>query len=388
MAATLEERQTVAASTGAAFDAQRVAEIDRRHQLLAECASLTGCDGLILREPENIAWLTVGSELHGFTRGGCRPALFLTAEARLAVCQNVDSAPLFTGPLRRLGFQLKERPWEQPLRHLLRCLSHGRTLACDGHLKGCTEISAKLADFRRVLGDHEQSRLKSLGRDLAEACESMGRHCRPAMALCELRGEMMHRLMRENITPVETSVFVNGQPVYEPNLPPADADPPIISLQMVGRRDGLILGVARSLTFGGPSDEAVRAVEQAGMILATGLACARAGSTTGDLFDRIHRIYEKLGRPDDWRSSRQAELTGYARSEGSIAPGGRQPLNHRQPVYCHPAIGPVVAGDSGMIGTTHAELVTTPARWPRMIIRAAGASLPVAGLLIRERGND
>ena len=69
-------------------------------------------DAVLLRLPENIAWLSVGADVTRFGTGReSTAALFVTPEARVVVTNDVDSPLLFEQEFAGTGFQLKERPW-------------------------------------------------------------------------------------------------------------------------------------------------------------------------------------------------------------------------------------------------------------------------------------
>src|SRR6187399_1348532 len=88
-------------------DPERIREVERRHGLLVEYLALRNLQGLLLVRPENFAWLTCGGD--NSRRGSSRTvaALFITSDARLVLCNAVDSGQLFDRELAGLGFQLK-----------------------------------------------------------------------------------------------------------------------------------------------------------------------------------------------------------------------------------------------------------------------------------------
>ena len=71
---------------------------------------------LLLQHPANFSWLTVGGGAVRCETNGCGPALFVTPDARVMVCNNVDTPLIFEHEVAGLGFQLKERPWSEPRR--------------------------------------------------------------------------------------------------------------------------------------------------------------------------------------------------------------------------------------------------------------------------------
>lgn len=79
----------------AAVDTERLSEIAARHQRLAEFLRQEGFAALLLQQPSNFTWFTAGgcNERGGST--GTTGSLFITPEARVIACSNVDTAQFF-----------------------------------------------------------------------------------------------------------------------------------------------------------------------------------------------------------------------------------------------------------------------------------------------------
>src|SRR5262245_51870375 len=137
--------------------------------LLAGLLKETGCDGLLLLEPENIAWLSSGAMDRGRPDPGAAPALYTNGDQRWVLASNVDSQRFFDEELDGLGFQLKEWPWHWGRDQLLADLCQNRKLACDRPLPGADVISAadQLRAARLRLTPYEQGCLMALGQTLA-----------------------------------------------------------------------------------------------------------------------------------------------------------------------------------------------------------------------------
>src|SRR5262249_62408674 len=88
----------------------RRADIDAKQTRLASLLQEIGCEGLLLLEPENFAWLTSGAAARGVLNPDELPVLYFSADQRWAICNNVDSQRLFDEELQGLGFLLKEWP--------------------------------------------------------------------------------------------------------------------------------------------------------------------------------------------------------------------------------------------------------------------------------------
>src|SRR5208282_5342630 len=82
----------------------RRADADAKQTRVAKLLGDIGCDGLLVLEPENFAWLTAGGAGRCVLDPHEQPALYFSAEGRCALSSNVDSQRLFDEELEGLGF--------------------------------------------------------------------------------------------------------------------------------------------------------------------------------------------------------------------------------------------------------------------------------------------
>ncbi len=385
MPATQAEHTSRSSAEFRAYDPQRGAEVDRRHGLLAEYLHLKELDALLLRRPANIAWLTCGGDVQ--RTGCCDPivAVLLTPDARVVLTSNVDSSLLFDGPLSGLGFQLKERPWQQPRELLWQDVCRGRKVGVDLPLPGAVTVDTDLAEFRCRLCEAEFAHLRELGRDLAHAVEATCRNCEEGAAECEIAGQLLHRLARHLMTPVRVQVLSDGRGERYRHWGYGDA--PVrryATISVLARRHGLHLGVARTFSFGTPPERLLDALHHTGMLLGTALYFSQAGWTADEVWSRVQRIYEKYGAADEWRLADQGEVVGYEACEQSLGPESSFHLSEGMPIFWYPSVGPAMAGDSILIQPQGQALLTTGRQWPLLTVSIKGTPIELPGLLQRE----
>src|SRR2546423_864053 len=89
----------------------RRADIESKHTIVASLLASVNCDGLLVLDEENFAWLTGGGSARGIINRDEMPCLYVSNEGRWLLCSNVDSQRLFDEEIDGLGFQLKEWPW-------------------------------------------------------------------------------------------------------------------------------------------------------------------------------------------------------------------------------------------------------------------------------------
>src|SRR5262249_35063482 len=116
---TLEDTRVTAPSQPEASQADvnltpqsdRRADIESKQAWVSKLMVEVGCEGLLVLQPENFAWLTAGGISRGCVDAEAMPALYFTSEGRWLLASNVDSQRLFDEEIDGLGFQLKEWPW-------------------------------------------------------------------------------------------------------------------------------------------------------------------------------------------------------------------------------------------------------------------------------------
>src|SRR5437660_287361 len=150
----------------------RRVDIDAKQARVAGLLREVGCDGLLVLEPANFAWLTSGATPRGILDPAAQPALYFNAEQRWALSANVDSQRLFDEELDGLGFQLKEWPWHWGREQLLTDLCQGRKVATDQPLGACKPFGDQLRALRRNLTVYEQACSRALGQILSHALEA------------------------------------------------------------------------------------------------------------------------------------------------------------------------------------------------------------------------
>ena len=79
----------------------RRSDVDAKQALVAAVLRDVSCDGLLVLNQDNLAWLTSGGVARGVLDPNSVPALYFTAESRWALCANVDSQRLFDEELER-----------------------------------------------------------------------------------------------------------------------------------------------------------------------------------------------------------------------------------------------------------------------------------------------
>lgn len=363
----------------------RAVDIEHKHRLVAQFLQSHRYDALLLRKPSNFAWFTSGGDCSRQGSSETAAALFITPDARVLVCNNVDSGQLFDREVSGLGFQLKQRPWHEPDHVLVEDLCRGRSVASDMGFPGTNDVSIYLQDMRIPLTALECERLRDAGRKTAHAVEATGRHCHQGQTEAEIAAALAHRLIKHQIGLERIQVCADGQGQrYRHWGYGADPVEHYCTISAVGRWMGLCVGVTRTVCFGDPPRAIRDAHLRASLMQATGMYFSKANWEFFETFSRMTRIYEKFGFPNEWQLADQGGVMAYEVCEVPIVPKSEFRLLPRMPVFWHPSIGPAIVGDTILVSEDQFELLTPSEDWPRIKIAIKGSSVFRPDILRRD----
>jgi Xaa-Pro aminopeptidase len=366
-------------------DPARFDDVEAKHRRAREILQAGPYDALLLQAPCNFAWFTSGARCPSPLGGEPGAALFVTPEARVVVTNNIDAPQLFEKQLGGLGFQLKQRFWNEPRLALVEDLCRGRTVASDSGDAGTRNESRQIAARRMTLEPIECERMRRLGSLVAHAVEATARHLLAGQPESEIAGQLANRLVRHEVDPVWLRVAGDGRLSGLRHW--TFGDQPVRKWCVVGatgRRWGLNCSAARVVTLGTPPEEVVSAFQQTALLEATGAFFSRPGETLGDAWQKVRRIYEKQGVLEEWQLCDQADVTGYRPSEALLVPGSGFRLGARMAIYWHPSVRGIQSGDTILTSEAGSELVTRTADWPSVCVTVRNLPVHLPDILIRE----
>ena len=207
-------------------------------------------DALLLQKPSNLSWFTSGGDCSRSGSTETTAALFITSEARVLLCSNVDSGNLFDREVPGLGFQLKERPWHEAKSVLVEDLCRGRATASDTGIDQTIDVSVHLTGMRIPLTELESKRMRELGQLVAHCVEATARQCQLGQSEAEIAAELAHRMIKRQIIPNRIQVWADGRSERYRHW--SYGTNPVTQscvISAVGRRWGLCVGAARSVCF-------------------------------------------------------------------------------------------------------------------------------------------
>jgi len=366
------------------IDPDRGAEILRRHDLLSEFMKEQSFDGLLLTRPGNFAWATVGGNSTRGSLSDTAAALFVTPDARVVLARNTDSGQLFDREISGLGFQLKERTWQEDPQLLMGDLCRGRNVACDFSFERCQDISPHLNGMRLPLSKPERKSLRVTGSLVAHAVEATARSFRRGDSGSEIAGQLVHRLYRQKVIPERVQILADGQGQrYRHWSFGDDQVERFCTIAVIGRREGLHVGASRTVSFGTLPKEVRRAHLDSLLVQATGMFFSQDQWEIYETWNRVERIYEKFGHSEEWHFSDQGCVTGYELCEAPIVPKSQLKLAAGMPIFWQSSIGQAMSADTILIGEKGFDILTPMENWPQIEVDVKGVPIQRPDVLLR-----
>lgn len=354
-------------------ESDRRADIDGKQARIAELLQETECDGLLILEPENFAWLTSGGNAHSLHVEE-QPALYFTTDQRWALSSNVDSQRLFDEEVNGLGFQVQEWPWQKGKKEFLEYFCANKRLACDRKMEGSKSVAEYLRQHRRALTAYEQVGYRVLGQIAVHALEATGRGTTPDdLSEQEIAGQISHRLWHRGAELLSVSVLADGRSeLYRQ----AAAAPARIHrncvLTLTARKFGLCVTASRMLSFGPPDEGLAREQDAACKISATYIASTWPDALPRQILATARRVYQLTGYEHEWRLSPQGHVTGRAAIELALTPQTEELFRQGWAVTWRSSVGAAVSCDTFLITDQGPESITPAESWPQKRIRVQG----------------
>jgi Xaa-Pro aminopeptidase len=364
--------------------ADRRADLEVKQVMVAGLLQETGCDGLLVLEPENVAWLSSGGAARGIADPAALPGLYFSAEGRWLVCANVDSQRMFDEEFEGLGFQLKEWPWHWGRAQLLADLCQGRNVACDQPLLSCKVIAERLQKQRRQLSEYERSCYRALGQIVSHALEATGRTINHGDTEREVAGQLSHRLLHRGVQPLVISVAADGRSRRYRQCGFTAA--PVRSYAVLtasGRKYGLCATASRSICFGQPDAAFRKEHDAACRVSATYIASCWPDASPRHILATGRRVYKVTGAEHDWLACPQGAVTGHAPVELALTPTTDELFQNGWAITWNASVGAASSCDTFLITEDGPRCITATENWNLKRIRIQGAEFVRPDLLIR-----
>jgi len=362
----------------------RRTDVEVKHARIAASLQEAGCDGLLVLQPDNFAWLTAGAAPRGNLDPDALPGLYFSADGRWLLSSNVDTQRFFDEEIDGLGFQLKEWPWHQGRAQAVADLCQGRTVAADTPVDSCKSLAPQLQLLRRTLSDYEIACYRSLGQTLSHSLEATGRTLGVGETEREIAGQISHRLLHRGVQPLLISVTADGRGrTYRQASFTSTPVTRTCVMTVTARKYGLCAQASRAIAFGQPDPNLRRDHDCACKISATYVAGSWPDSVPRQILRTGQRIYQLTGVEHEFFLAPQGHLTGHAPVELSISLHDEQLLQARWAITWCVAVGAAVSCDTFLISEEGPRAITAAETWPLKRIRIQGAEFVRPDVFIR-----
>ncbi|MCA9090774.1 MAG: hypothetical protein KDA90_19300, partial [Planctomycetaceae bacterium] len=103
-----------------------------------------------------------------------------------------------------------------------------------------------------------------------------------------------------------------------------------------------------------------------------------------ETWQRVARMYEKFGIPNEWRLAEQAEFVGYGPCEDRLTPQSTREIPSGAAIHWHPSVRSALVSDTMLVHANGREVITPPENWPSLVVKVKGAEFQRPAILIRE----
>jgi Xaa-Pro aminopeptidase len=367
-----------------ALASDRRADVDAKTSRIGALLREVGCDGLLLLEPENVAWLSSGAVARGQLDPESWPGLFCNGDARWLIAGNTDSQQLFDEEMDALGFQLKEYPWHWGREQLLADLCQNRHVACDRPRENAIDVGEQLRGLRRLLTPYEMACQKVLGGLVAHALEATCRNINPKDSEREVAGQISHRLMHRGAQPVYIGVAADGRSRLYRHF--GYTSTPIrhsAVLQATARKYGMTVTASRTVSFGPPEGELRQDHNAVCRVSASYLASTWPDAVPREILLAGRRIYLISGYEHEWQLAPQGFITGRAPVELALTPKSEDLFQASWAVVWNATAGAASSCDTFHITDKGPQVLTPTEVWPLKRIRIQGAEFVRPDILVR-----
>jgi Xaa-Pro aminopeptidase len=383
-AETLLQAPALATDPSVEGVSDRRADIDAKMARVAELLKDVGCDGLMLLEPENFAWLTSGATARGVLDSAALPGLYCNGESRWVLASNSDSQRLFDEELDGLGFQLKEWPWHWGRDQLVADLSQNRKIACDVPLAGAVPVTDALRALRRSLTPFDQACFRALGQVLGHALEATCRSINPHDSEREVAGHLAHRLLHRGVHPLQIGVAADGRSRLYRHF---GSTPAVIGhyavLTATARKYGLCATASRGVCFGELPDELRQDHNAVCRVSASYLAATWPDAVPREILLAGRRIYHISNAEHEWLCRPQGHVSGRAVVELPLTPQTEELFQSNWAVTWSASSGAALSSDTFLITDEGPKALTPTEIWPLKRIRIQGAEFTRPDILQR-----
>jgi Xaa-Pro aminopeptidase len=318
--------------------------VSDRLEIVRRLAADADAGGVVLSTRRDIAWLTLGGELHVVLESEAAVApIVVTPDRAIVIAPENEADRIADEEIRGLPLDVERVPWHDDAAAagvIERETGERRDAAGGGVLSGA-DLEKRMQPVRSRLGPIELERMRWLGRRASEALADAAMPVTRGDPVTEddAVAALLAPLARAGVrAPVVLAGADERLRHYRHPLPTSSPIEGRLMLVVVGERWGL--HVAGTLIADRrPADESQRRGDEAvARVLAAMNDASRPGATLGDVLDIATREYAALGYPDEWLNHHQGGTIGYQGRERIATPGDATRLEAGMAVAWNPSV--------------------------------------------------
>lgn len=302
---------------------ERATAVLRRVDEVRQLVRAHGAGGALLRARHNVAWLTLGAQLHILlATEDTVSGLLVTPTDALVLSPNNEAARLADEEVGGLPLEIVQLPWEDPA---AMAREAGRRVT--GAMASDADLEPDLLPIRSVLGPVEHARLAWLGERAQAAMSGALAGIGEGSTEFAVAAAMEAQLGRDAIrAPVVLAAADERIAAYRHPLPTLHPIRQRLMLIVVAERWGLNVAGTSFRELVPPDADLHGRMEQSAAVLRTMEGATRPGATLGDVFKVAEQAYADFGHPGEWRLHHQGGSIGYRSREVVAVPGDATPI--------------------------------------------------------------
>jgi antitoxin VapB len=339
------------AAEGRAVRVERVRELLEREHL----------DALVLRRPQNFAWLTGGADSRVDHVSPFGVADLVITNTDVVVLTSTIEAPRMRSE-QTPELEVVEYVWFDGPAETLGRLAFG-ALGADVPLAGVRDLSDEVAALRRVLDPDAVERLRAVGRDTVEAIDEVAGAVTVGTTEHEAAAALAAACRRRGLaSPVLLAAADDRIDAHRHPLPGGATIERRAMLVVSAERGGLYANVTRFVELEEPDREIVRRRAACdGILVRMREEATRPGRTLADAFADCRRFYAEAGFPGEERRHHQGGTTGYGSREVIATPATLDPIVPGQAFAWNPSVTGAKSEETFVLLETGPEVVAASA---------------------------
>jgi len=336
-----------------------------------------GLEAVWFARPNTFAWLTGGGDNVVDRAGdiGVAAVGYDGKETRV-VTDNIE-APRLRDEELDSGVAVETFDWHA--QSLAEAVSEASPApaAADFDVPGFESVDA--TRLRQPLTDSQIEQYRELGRDTADAVETVARKVEPSHTELDVTAVLRQELEGRGIaTPVVLVGSAERAQSYRHYTSTDTELGDYALISVTAQRNGLHVSTTRAVAFDPPewlAERTRKATRVETSALAATQAVGREGGTAGDVFAAIQDAYAEVGWEGEWQNHHQGGAAGFAGREWIATPGHESEVALPQGYAWNPTIDGAKSEDTYLVSDDDIELLSATGDWPTETVSAVGYDL-------------